>query len=139
MPLVRFYTGLEDQPGFAARLLRKALREPLTVWVVGDAEVLRLLSRRLWEMPGFMAHASPGAAATLRQRSRVRMGQGFDADSDCTALLNLGQACAPEPDRWNHVFELVGADPDALRAGRARFRAYVERGIAPQHFDSKAA
>lgn len=140
MPSVRFYTGLVDRSGFAARLLRKATRQNLRVWVVGDEPALKVLSQRLWSLPGFAPHAGPSDAPSVRRRSPVRFGLGFaDADADCSALLNLSGEFPDDLGRWEHVFELVGVDPDAVRQGRAQFKAYRARGCSPEHFESDAA
>lgn len=139
MPAVRFYTGLADRPGFAARLLRKAVRQDLKVWVVGEESELRQISQRLWGLPGFAAHALPGATAGLQRRSPLRLSTGFAADADCTALLNLSAAFPPELARWQHVFELVGVDAEAVQQGRSRFKAYRAQGCVPEHFEAEGA
>ena len=140
MPAVRFYTGLSDRPGFAARLLRKAMRQDLRVWVVGDEVELRELSRRLWGLPGFAAHAGLGSPAGVRRRSAVRFGASDQAaDPDCTALLNLGAALPADLARWQHVFELVGTDAEAVRHGRSQFKAYRAQGCSPEHFEAEPA
>lgn len=139
MPAVRFYTGLADRPGFAARLLRKAARQDLKVWVVGEEAELRALSQRLWGLPGFSAHADLRAAPSVRRRSALRFDTGFGADADCTALLNLSPAMPPELSRWQYVFELVGLTPEEVQRGRGQFKAYRALGCAPEHFESESS
>lgn len=139
MPAVRFYTGLADRPGFAARLLRKAARQDLRVWVVGEEAELRVLSQRLWSLPGFAAHAGAHATPALRRRSPLRFSKSFLADEDCTALLNLTADLPPELARWRFVFELVGQAPEEVQQGRRQFKAYRAQGLAPEHFESESA
>ncbi len=136
---MRFYTGLADRPGFAARLLRKAARQDLKVWVVGEEAELRVLSQRLWSLPGFAAHAGAHATPSLRRRSPLRFSKSFLADEDCTALLNLTADLPPELARWRYVFELVGHAPEEVQQGRRQFKAYRAQGLAPEHFESESA
>lgn len=137
MASVRFYTGLDEPLDFAARLLRKAQRQGLRVCVLGPATSLRRLSQQLWGLPGFVAHAGPGAPAAVRQRSAIVMAERLEDESD--AVLNLHDEVPAGIEARATVFEVVGRDPQAVRQGRQRFKVYGERGCTLQHIASEAS
>ena len=45
--------------------------------------------------------------------------------------INLGDAPLDEPQRVERVLELVGDEPEARQAGRARWRYYLGQGLQP--------
>jgi DNA polymerase-3 subunit chi len=45
--------------------------------------------------------------------------------------INLGDAPLDDPQRVSRVIELVGDDPEARQAGRARWRHYAGNGLQP--------
>jgi DNA polymerase III subunit chi len=146
MPEIEFRTGIADKTGYACRWLRKALQRGAGVHVIGEQADLLLLDRELWEFDerGFWPHALLGAAEpapALKGRTPVWLGpfERLPALPEKAApqlLLNLGAAppLAPQAlQAYARVVELVGQDEDDARAGRQRWRAYVDAGWQPQH------
>lgn len=137
MAAVRFYTGLDEPLEFAARLLRKAQRQGLQVCVLGPTPSLRRLSQQLWGLPGFVAHAGPGATPAVQARSPIRMAERLEGGAQ--AVLNLHDEVPAGVESAQTVFEVVGRDPQAVRLGRQRFKAYGERGCALQHIAAEGS
>ncbi len=142
---VEFHTGLGDPFDHACRLLRKALRQGQRVLLATPRH--EALSARLWsfEAREFPAHARPGAAAATWARSPVWLVAGFAAAPAAagerpTVWINLGAEPPEALDGCERLVELVGADTDEAAAGRARWRAYRERGLIPvKRFDGATA
>jgi len=136
---VRFYTGLGDRLGFAARLLRKACRQGIRADVVGATPELQRLSRQLWNLPGFQAHAAPGAPEGQRRRSPIVLATDFAAAAGRPLLLNLTDGLPPDLARWAQVIELVSDADEDVQHGRQQFKAYRARGLQPEHLAAGAA
>jgi|JI91814BRNA_FD_contig_51_937807_length_2205_multi_2_in_0_out_0_2 DNA polymerase-3 subunit chi len=136
---VRFYTGLGDRLGFAARLLRKAGRQGLQAEVLGPEPVLVHLSRQLWSLPGFQAHALPGAAEAQRQRSSIVLSTDVQSSAGRPLLLNLLGILPANLERWPQVVELITDEPEDVLRGRRLYKAYVALGLQPEHLAAGAA
>ncbi len=132
---VEFHSGLAEPLEHAARLLRKAVRLGERVCVATPQ--FEALSRRLWSEPEreFFVHARPGAAQGAFARSPVWLLPAFDArpaDAPWPAVwVNLGAPAAPLEPACTRLIELVATDPEAVRAGRDRWRTYAARGWSP--------
>jgi DNA polymerase-3 subunit chi len=136
MAQLEFHTGIADIMDYSCRLLRKAYRRGTRVVVCGEPERLSRLDVQLWtfEQLEFIPHL------------RVRMGEQPSAAMQRTPIwlvdprvgwppaevaINLGDEPLEEPQRVARVLELVGDEPDARQAGRARWRHYVGQGLTP--------
>ena len=124
---MRFYACAGDPVSVAARLVGKALDRGEALWVCGDLDSLKLLSRRLWLAPGFMAHAEPGASAVVRARSRVVLNEQAP-DQAVPLLLNLGAALRLDALLVRRLFDVFGRSEHERRAARDRFRTCQEAG-----------
>ena len=136
MTQVDFHSGLDDPLPYACRLLRKAWRAGARVVVTGDAAQLARLDTLLWTFdPGeFIPHARLRAGDTPTPRlSRTPIWlaeqPGDVAGSD--VLLNLGPALLDDLALPARTIELVGSTPDAVAAGRQRWRQHVAAGRTP--------
>lgn len=138
---VEFHTGLADPLLYACRLLRKASRQGARVAVAAPAPRLDALDRALWTfderdfVPHARWHLAPPA---VRSRSPVWLVDdlpGAQADPGCPAVwVNLGAALDEALDRWcERLIELLGEDPEEVREGRARWKAYRARGLQVVH------
>lgn len=135
---VRFYTGLGDRLGFAARLLRKAGRQGIHADVVGPEPELQRLSRQLWSLPGFQAHAGLGAPEGQRRRSPIVLSADFQAATGRPLLLNLTDRLPPDLARWPQVIELITDADEDVQRGRQQFKAYKAHGLQPEHLATGA-
>jgi DNA polymerase IIIc chi subunit len=128
--LVRFYACEGDPLRVALTLVRKALDQAQRTWVCGPPEQLERLSQLLWAGDGFLAHAGPRAAASVRQRSALVLGSELPPQP-VDVLLNLGGAVGPEA-LARRLLDLVGPDEAARAAGRERYRRHAQAGVTPE-------
>jgi DNA polymerase III subunit chi len=125
-------TAPRDRLRTACRVVEKAYLAGNTVLVWNtDLEELRELDELLWTFGdgSFVPHeaisATGFAAAPVLLTSATVPPEGFDV------LVNLAAdvpACVASARR---VAEFIDGDPDRRQAGRARFRAYKDRGWSP--------
>lgn len=125
-------TAPRDRLRTACRVVEKAYLAGHTVlvWHTDPGE-LREFDELLWTFGdgSFVPHEgiTPEgfASAPVLLTSGDLPGTGIDV------LVNLAPEvpdCAPQAHR---IAEFIDADPDRRQAGRARFRAYKERGLSP--------
>ncbi len=141
---VEFHTGMADKIGFACRLLRKAYAKGAQVAVTGAPEVLRQLDDALWlfEPQQFVPHvrlkAGQAPAPRLARTPLLLLDPGAAAPHR-EVLVNLGPDMPADPQAFQRVIELVGAQPDDRDAGRRRWRAYEAGGAQIVHHAQGAA
>ncbi len=140
MTEVEFHTGLQDAPGFACRLLRKASRQGIRVLVTAPAEALSALDRLLWtfEEREFVPHVRvPGAAAATAALTPIWLSvdeAGAAALPDAPAVLvNMGADAPTALGRWQRLIEIVSSESDEAARGRERWRAYKAAGLEIRH------
>lgn len=134
---LEFHTDVADPLAYCCRLLRKAYRRRINVVVCGDADRLSRLDALLWtfEQLEFVPHARLRAGerpdAALQRHTPIWLADAAAAWPDVEVVVNLGQPPVDEPTRFARVIEIVGAEPAAREAGRARWRHYVGLALAP--------
>jgi DNA polymerase III subunit chi len=139
---VEFHTGVQDVPGFAWRLLRKAYRQGAQLLVTAPEPALSELDRRLWtqEALDFLPHVRLPAAPALTQRSPIWLATAWAAaPADVAArrvCLNLGADMPQSPAGLARIIEVVGSEPEAAQAGRERWRRYKALGLAVVHHNA---
>ena len=141
MTSIDFYFNAEDSMQVACRLAAKVLDQNKRMLVhAPEPDLAARLDRMLWTWPaiGFVPHCmvhDPLAAETP-----VLIGTGEETPPDCAVLLNLGRQCPPNFERFERLLEVVGAAEDERKAGRERYRFYVDRGYKISNHDlAKAA
>lgn len=122
MDLVRFYACEGDPVAVAARLVAKALARGEALCVCGAAGALQRLSDRLWQSPGFVAHAAPAASESVRRHSRVRLLDQPPAHLPGALVLNLGADLHVESLQARRLLDVVGPTEPERQAARARYR-----------------
>ena len=136
MTQLEFHTGIADVMGYGCRLLRKAYRRGTRVIVCGEAERLSRLDVLLWtfEQLEFIPHLrvrsgeQPGASM---QRTPIWLIDASITWPPAEVAINLGDEPLDQLDRVTRVIELVGTEPAAVQAGRARWRHYASQGLTP--------
>ena len=136
MTQLEFHTGIADVMGYGCRLLRKAYRRGTRVIVCGEAERLSRLDVLLWtfEQLEFIPHLrvrsgeQPGASM---QRTPIWLIDANVTWPPAEVAINLGDEAIDQPQRVARVLELVGTEPAAVQAGRARWRHYAGLGLTP--------
>lgn len=124
---VDFYFNAEDRLQVACRLAGKALAQNKRLLIYApDAELAQRIDRQLWTWPaiGFVPHCFTSDA--LAAETAVLISSGEDVPTGCELLLNLSDDCPPHAERFARVLEIV--EQAGKQAGRARYRAYRERG-----------
>jgi len=135
-PRVDFYVLEEASPRArlrtACRVVEKAYLAGQTVLVWHtEVEELREFDDLLWTFSdgSFVPH-EPLTAGGF-DAAPVLLSAGVAPPGAIDVLVNLAPevpACASVAQR---VAEFIDGDPDRRQAGRARFRAYKERGLSP--------
>ncbi|HEY9107799.1 MAG TPA: DNA polymerase III subunit chi [Roseateles sp.] len=134
---VSFYSDAADPLRFACRLIRRALATGKPVGVcVAAADAVRL-DELLWsfEATEFIAHrrwdgttdTAPGEVLLVDDASRLPH-RGL--------LLNLSEDLPADAFAFERVLEVVGCEPQVVRSGRLRYRAYKQSGAVLDHFSA---
>ncbi|RZJ12823.1 MAG: DNA polymerase III subunit chi [Rubrivivax sp.] len=134
---VSFYTDAADPLVYACRLIRRALTAGKPVGVRAQGSDAVRLDELLWSFDAaeFIPHrrwdgttpAAFGEVLLVDDASRLPH-RGL--------LLNVGDDMPDDALRFERVLEVIGRDPSAVQAGRARYRAYQEAGARLDHFSA---
>jgi DNA polymerase-3 subunit chi len=133
---IDFYFNAPDRLQVACRLAGKALAQKQRLLVYApDAETASRIDKMLWTWPaiGFVPHCM--AHDRLAADTPVLIAAGDETPPGCEVLLNLGGDCPPHFERFERLLEIVAADEDARKAGRARYRYYLDRGYRIANHD----
>lgn len=132
---VSFYSDAADPLRFACRLVRKALATGKPVAVCADEAQAAALDSLLWSFDPaeFIAHRR-WSGATRPVPGEVLLVVDAAALPHRGLLLNLAEALPAAAFEFERVLEVVGREPEQVRAGRARYRAYQQSGARLDHF-----
>ena len=136
MTTIDFYFNAADPLQVACRLAAKAVGQKKRMLVhAPDAELAARIDRMLWTWPaiGFVPHCA--VHDPLAAETPVLIRSGEESPSDCQVLLNLGPQCPPHFERFDRLLEVVGAGEDERKAGRERYKFYLERGYKIANHD----
>ena len=140
MTQVDFYFNADDRFQVACRLAAKSLAAGRKLLIYApEPEVAARIDRTLWTWPaiGFVPHCAAGSA--LAAETPVLIAGDEQAPDGFGWLLNLGADCPPHFERFERLFEVVGAEDAERDAGRGRYRFYKSRGYAIANHDLAAA
>jgi DNA polymerase III subunit chi len=128
MTRIDFHTGVADQIGYACRLVRKAYGAGQQTVVVGEPSMLATLDAALWTFSSldFIPHC--GVDSPLAAQTPVVLSTSPGRAPHHAVLINLGGVVPEDFARFERLLEIVGATPDAVTAGRDRYRFYRDRG-----------
>jgi DNA polymerase III subunit chi len=136
MTSIDFYFNAPDRLQVACRLAGKALAQKQRLLVYApDADTAGRIDKMLWTWPatGFVPHCM--AHDRLAGETPVLIVAGDETPPECELLLNLGGECPPHFERFQRLLEVVGADEEERKAGRARYRYYLDRGYRIANHD----
>lgn len=141
MTEISFHTKVPDVMGYACRLLRKASRKGSRVVVSAESDVLRQLDLALWTFDelDFVPHIRVARGATVAPRLAATPIWLIEPGTEPTGhdvLVNLSLELPPGFAAYERVIEIVGHGDEVARAGRARWRHYLERGYALKHHEA---
>jgi DNA polymerase III subunit chi len=138
-PEVTFYVIEDSSSGarlqLACRLTEKAYRagQAVLVWH-SDARELAQLDELLWTFGddrNFLPHELLGTAGSTAPEAPVLLSAASVPEGPLGILLNLASEVPPCAERAARVLEIIDGDAERRAAGRARFKAYRERGWQP--------
>jgi len=129
-------TDSKERLRLACRLAEKAYLSAAHVLVWSDdASELSTFDDLLWTFAdrSFVPH-EPYREAAQWQEVPVLLSGPSDAapEAPFDILLNLGAVVPACSARAQRILEIIDADESRRQAGRARFRSYRDRGLAPQ-------
>ena len=137
MARVNFYVleevSADARLRLACRLVEKAFAESQPVFVLASAaEEARLMDELLWTFRdrSFIPHdlvenAGPNPPPVL-------IGTSPEHAPGASVLINLTPLVPEGCERFARILEPLDADSERRQRGRERFRAYRERGMAPE-------
>lgn len=128
MTRIDFHTHVGDRLTYACRLTRKAYAAGQTVVVLADAPTLKTFDAALWTFAAleFVPHCT--SDSPLADQTPVVLTHDLTAAPHHAILLNLHTEVPPHFARFERLLEVVGDAPEALAAGRERYRFYRDRG-----------
>jgi DNA polymerase III subunit chi len=116
----------------ACRVVEKAYLAGHTVLVWHtELEELREFDELLWTFGdgSFVPHEPLSTGGV--EAAPVLLSMGTPPSGPVDVLVNLAADVPPCADAAQRVAEFIDGDPARRQAGRARFRAYKDRGIQP--------
>lgn len=138
MTEIAFHVNAPDKLDYACRLLRATQKKSAQVLVLGQLELLKTLSNKLWALSTteFFPHCLADAAAEVIANSPIVLSAEFpNSATESQVLLNLGAALPAGFERFERLVELVGQDEADVLAARKRWKHYKDRGYALSSYD----
>ncbi|MBU0499204.1 MAG: DNA polymerase III subunit chi [Gammaproteobacteria bacterium] len=140
MTRIDFYVlreGAEgDRYSLSCRLVEKACQQGHRVFIhVASEEVALHMDRLLWtfRQGSFIPHGL--LHRVDRALTPVLISHQGDPGEEQDVLVNLSDQVPAFFSRFERMLEPLDRTPDALAAGRERFRFYRERGYPIEHHD----
>ena len=132
---VSFYSESTEPLRFACRLVRRALASGKPLGVRVDAAQAAALDALLWsfEASEFIPHRR-WDGVTPPVPGEVLLVEDAASLPHRGLLLNLGESLPTAAFEFERVLEVVGQSPEAVQAGRVRYRAYKQSGATLDHF-----
>lgn len=137
---VSFYSDAAEPLRYACRLIRRALASGKPVGVCVPAAQAAALDGLLWSFDAteFIPHRRWDGQASSRPPAPGEVLLVADAAAlpHRGLLLNLGDDMPSAALEFERVLEVVGSEPERVRAGRSRYRAYQQAGARLDHFSA---
>jgi DNA polymerase III subunit chi len=138
MTEIAFHVNAPDKLDYACRLLRATQKKSAQVLVLGQIDLLKSLSSKLWAMTttDFLPHCLSDAAAEVITYSPIVLSTELPSSgAESQVLLNLGAVLPAGFERFERLIELVGQEEADLQAARTRWKHYKDRGYALSRYD----
>jgi len=132
---VSFYSDAAEPLRFACRLVRKALASGKPLGIRVDDAQAQALDQLLWRFDAaeFIPHRR-WDGATLPLPGEVLLVDDASLLPHRGLLLNLAESLPTAAFEFERVLEVVSQSPEAVQAGRMRYRAYKQSGASLDHF-----
>ncbi|MDQ6621652.1 MAG: DNA polymerase III subunit chi [Pseudomonadota bacterium] len=131
MTSIDFYTHCADPMRVVVQLVAKAWQQHGHVRVLtGDETMTAALDDFMWKWPatGFLPHCR--LSASLMEHTPIIVDHVPEHRGPAAVLVNMQSAPPAFFGRFERLAEIVGAEPDAVAAGRERWKFYNARGYA---------
>jgi len=141
MTSIDFYFNAGDRLGVACRLAGKALQQNKRVLIYAPrADDAQKIDRLLWtaQAVSFIPHCYAHDALAADTPVLIAP-DAAEAGAGCEVLVNLSPESPPFFERHERLLEIVAQDEGEVRAGRARFKFYRDRGYALRSHDLAGA
>lgn len=142
MTRIDFHFNVDHRVHYACRVTRKARAADKRVVVFAtDAGRLAQFDAALWTFSAldFLPHVYVDSALAAETPVLLALDASLAPASD--VLLSLDDHVPPDFDklftRYERVIEIVAQEDEDRARGRARFKAYRERGFEPTTFDTR--
>lgn len=134
---VSFYSDAAEPLRFACRLLRRALASGKPVGVCVPQSQAAVLDELLWSFDAteFIPHRRWDGATPPLPGEVLLVGDAASLPHR-GLLLNLGEDMPSGALEFERVLEVVGREPDVVRAGRGRYRVYQQADAKLDHFSA---
>jgi DNA polymerase-3 subunit chi len=134
MTRIDFHSNVGDSLLYACRLIRKAYQANQPTIVLAEPARLRAFDEQLWTFAplDFVPHCMAGTP--LAAQTPIVLATSLDDVPHHQVLLNLGATVPAQFARFERLLEVVGNAHEELAAGRERYRFYLDRGYALNHY-----
>jgi DNA polymerase-3 subunit chi len=137
---VSFYSDAAEPLHYACRLIRRALASGKPVGVCVSEGQAAALDELLWSFDAteFIPHRRWDGQDPSRPPAPGEVLLVADAASlpHRGLLLNLGEEMPSGALEFERVLEVIGREPELVRAGRSRYRVYQQAGAKLDHFSA---
>ena len=136
MTSIDFYFNAGDRLQVACRLAGKSVAQGKRILIYApQPETASRIDKLLWTWPaiGFVPHCAAHDAAA--PDTPVLIAATEETPPGCELLLNLSADCPPHFERFERLLEVVAAQDDERKAGRERYRFYLDRGYQISNHD----
>lgn len=135
MSRVDFHVLAEAAPDarlrYACRLAEQAFDQGRRVYLqtASHGEALKL-DELLWTFNdrSFLPHEIYSGGPPAHERVMILIGEAAAPASHRQLLVNLTEALPADVEGYEHIAEIVDADPERKRTARERYKVYRERG-----------
>ena len=134
MTRIDFHSNVGDSLSYACRLARKAYLAGQALVVLAEPGRLRAFDEMLWTFSPleFVPHCMAGTPVAAE--TPIVLTTNLDDVPHHQVLLNLGATVPAQFARFERLLEVVGNAHEELVAGRERYRFYLDRGYALNHY-----
>ncbi|MFM7255116.1 MAG: DNA polymerase III subunit chi [Betaproteobacteria bacterium] len=140
MTRIDFHFNTSDKLGYACRLLRKAYRNEVRVWVccLDDRQRDRL-DQLLWTFAPleFIPHVAAGHP--LAGKTPIVLSSSLEGSEDWRVAVHLGHQLPPGFSSFERWIEIIGQDEDDRVHARARWTHFKHHGYPVERFDQQGA
>lgn len=137
MTRIDFHSNVPERLAYVCRLVRKAYGAGNRVVIHGPRDALARLDGMLWSFSqlDFLPHCSLGASDQMLAMTPIVLAETLETVPHHDLLINLFDEPPALFARFTRMIEVVSDTPEAVQAGRQRYRFYRDHGYPLEHHD----